>query len=121
MSHFLPYTDKYDHTVSWPTGLPWPADVDVTNCSRHFDMRQGPGYHRPLIGLRGLAIEHVDGGILIHGDRNLQDRTQEGYAMHGSVSVDGKRRGAITSSQLFVGPDGKLYNFAVLYVCKPRV
>ena len=109
------YVDQYDHTIVWPEGMPWPTDIDEHQ--RHFTMTHYPGPWRLLRSIRALAVEKGPDGVILHGDRTMHDPRAEGYAQFGRVSIGGRMRRAFTSDQLVQGPDGKLYTFAILYVC----
>ena len=52
-----------------------------------------------------------------YGIRTLSAPRQEGYVLEGTVSVNGRKWRAFTSSQLFRLPDGKLVNVATIHAC----
>lgn len=69
-----------------------------------------------VISYRALAVDR-DG--YVYGMRTLHKPRESGHELEGSVSIDGKKFRAFTSSQLFERPDGSLIDVATLYVCKP--
>lgn len=65
--------------------------------------------------LRGLVVDNQG---CVYGMRNLLDRRPEGYAIHGRVSIGGKKHGAFTSSRTFERQDGSLVNTEVLILVR---
>ncbi len=61
----------------------------------------------------GLPI----GSLRVFGPRTLTGIRQDGHALEGRVSINGKSYRAFTSSQLFELPDGTLVDVAILHVC----
>jgi hypothetical protein len=47
--------------------------------------------------------------------RTLTDTRQNGYAMDGRVSLNGRKHSAFTTDQLFELPDGRLISAAVIF------
>jgi hypothetical protein len=47
--------------------------------------------------------------------RTLTDTRQNGYAMDGRVSLNGRKHSAFTTDQLFQLPDGRLISAAVIF------
>lgn len=52
-----------------------------------------------------------------YGIRTLSKPRSSGYALEGTVSVNGRKVRGFTSSQLFVLPDGKLVEVAIIHAC----
>jgi hypothetical protein len=116
MGTFAKYTaESHSTTPEWPAELPFPPDA--AKGERRFEI-ETVGPWSIIRKLRGLAVSKPKdaGGIIIHGDRSLVSPKESGYQMEGRVSVGGKSYRAFTASQLF-RHDGKLYDFAILYVC----
>ncbi len=112
----LKYEEPYHSNVIWPDDLPFPSDAK--DGDRHFEMQtQGPW--QTLVNLRALVIEKRDDGVLIYGDRNMRFPHECGTTQFGRVSVAGRKRRAFTSDML-VTYNGKLHNFAVLYLCTEK-
>lgn len=118
-----PYEDKYSSVAIWPAGVPFP--VPIEGGEARFEYEFSSGMYRALGKLTGLAITHSTGAraageaVTVYGVRSLQSMKQEGYAIHGTVKVCGKRHGAFTSSQLFQ-VEGELVSVAILFVCAER-
>ncbi len=69
------------------------------------------------VSYTALAEEKNEDTVVIHGFRTISRPKQSGYELVGQVSIEGKKRRAFTSSQLF-SVDGKLVSVATIYVCK---
>ncbi len=107
----MPWADQYKVDIDWVGPLP----PGIHNHERRFDIEtRGPW--NIISKVRGLAVRKTDQGIMVYGDGNLLSPRESGYQMEGYVSVDGRRVSAFTSSQLFRGPDGKLFDVAILYM-----
>lgn len=111
---FAPFEEKYSVVAQWPPELPFPKDA--VNGARHLQMEHSPGPWCSLTKIQALAVAKTEEGVVIHGDRNLQGLREDGYNHSGTVSVGGKRFRAFTSQQTF-RYEGRLYDFAILYVC----
>ena len=101
---------------SWklPTDNPiWNIPDDVHSVS--FEMKQGEGFHRPLISLRALAID-LDGKV--YGIRTMGKPRESGYQQEGRVSIGGRNVRAFTSRKLFERADGSLCDVAVFIVSR---
>jgi hypothetical protein len=97
----------------WDNSIWYPA-LDAQEI--RFEMKQGDGFHRPIISLKGLVID-LKGRV--YGERTMNRPQQEGYAMHGRVSVGGKKYQAFTSTRLFQRADGSLVDVAVFIISDP--
>ena len=53
--------------------------------------------------------------VEFHAVRTLTDTRQNGYAMDGRVSLNGRKHSAFTTDQLFELPDGRLISAAVIF------
>lgn len=100
----------------WPNPVWYPPDgVHEVR----FDMKQGSGFHRPIISLKALAVG-LDGKL--YGVRTMSRPKESGYNMEGRVSIAGKTHSAFTSSKLFERPDGSLVDVAVFVIRgKPKM
>ena len=111
-SIYMPFVSKYDRTAIWPDDLALPPGTKNGERRLEFQTR---GPWQIIQRLSGLAVAKDEGGVRVYGDRSLLSPRESGYQMEGYVSVDGKRRSAFTSSQMFLHK-GKLVNMAILYV-----
>lgn len=101
--------------------------IDPTKDKKEFYLKtRGPW--NIILKLSGLAVEYIyepgeifnkKSKIIIYGERTLSRPRQMGYAMHGHVSIDSKREGAFTTTQLFE-VEGKLIDVAVLRIVKKQ-
>lgn len=110
----MPFVSRYDHTAVWPDDLPLPPGV--RDGERRFDV-QHRGPWSIISVVRGLAVEKQETGVVVYGDRALNQPREDGYVMRGTVSIGGRARRSFTASQMFVHR-GKLLSFAILYVGK---
>ncbi len=107
----MPWADKYKVEIDWVGPLP----DGVVKGERRFEIEtRGPW--GIVSKVRGLAVRKTEDGIIVYGDRSLIGARESGYHMEGHVNVDGRRVSAFTASQLFRGPDGKLFDVAILYM-----
>lgn len=126
-SQFMPFVDKFDHTVVWPDGVPFPMKIE--NGEARFKLTQQSGGWGLLTAITGLAVSQKFGdgpgqplrpdqmGVTVYGVRTMNNPRESGYQQEGYVSIGGKKRRAFTSSQLFL-VDGQLVDVAILHVTK---
>ena len=113
-SIFMSWVDEHDHTIVWPSDLTPPRGI--RNGERPLQIQRASS---PYIGaapkVSGLAVTQAAGGLEVWGDRTLLNNRQSGHEIEGYVSINGKRRSAFTSRNLFL-IEGKLVDVGILYV-----
>jgi len=93
----------------WPNPVWYPEGTSEIR----FEMEHGGGFHRPILRLKGVAID-LEGRV--YGVRSMSRPKESGYVLEGRVSIGGETCSAFTSSHLFQRPDGSLVDVGVLVV-----
>lgn len=121
---FVPFDGPHSSTAVWPSGVPFPVEIDENGEARFQTQERGPW--GMLSKITALAVSREFGeagrprtpaqsGIIVYGVRSMCDPRQSGHEVEGHVSIGGVKRSAFTSSQMFL-VDGRLVGVAVLHV-----
>lgn len=121
---------KHTATRTWPETA-WTTDMEFSpkvisagEMRGHMETRDP---WQSISKYEAIAMEHIASDethfshypdkAVLHGVRSLLNPRESGHVLEGTVSIDGKKRRAFTSSALFL-VNGKLVDVAILYVCK---
>lgn len=102
-------------------GIPLP-DQNPHQVHGHLETRgpwQLPVSYRALCTRTFWDFNHRIAAVEAYGVRTLSRPRQEGYALEGLVSVNGRSVRGFTSSQLFNVEGYGLVNVATIHACKP--
>lgn len=102
----------FNHRGELPANTVWNIPESPVNEVRGDMKHSGPW--QIVTGYRALAID-MHGRV--YGMRSLSNPRESGYVLEGSVSIDGHKYRAFTSSKLFHRTDGSLCEVATLHVC----
>jgi hypothetical protein len=118
----LPWPDS--ETFSYDVRLGEPKDQD-------FEYIRDCGGWSSLVGLRGLVVGYDlqksaqnfdprEAALVCYGMRTCRDLSQQGYQMHGRVSVTGKKRRVFTD-HILIEADNKVCRVSVLCLFSEKV
>ncbi len=114
---FAPFVDRYDATAVWPEGIPFPVVIKDGESRLAIESYAAPSYFiKKVVGLTIQKPKDVD-GIFVYGVRALSQISEDDYTLRGTVSIEGRKHRAFTSSRLFL-VEGKLVVVSVLYASK---
>lgn len=112
---------------AWKTDMPFPPEVIAAGEMRGTMETRGPW--SIISKYTALAMEHTDENLdtshykpfqttaIIYGVRSLNNPRECGHDLEGTVSINGQKLRAFTSSHLFE-VNGELIDVAILYVCR---